>query len=328
MDPAMARRNYGHMAPEGPLVGGGMNRPTSQILAQFVAELGKGDALGLMALGPLKTPLVTQGRPTDTNSKQLYGEEDIAALMGFSNVQFGSQLQDIWACFNMSPGKSIDVYRWQIFARMKQWSYDHWIPINTSIYLEGKTIKAIVDLKFNPGEGVAHISSASKGLSIMSCQGRTSAKTKRIRKREEAIAVTENTRQLDKLLQLSKGVTRAPADNFWELKVNVSMFMSLVWVLFGSECDYYKGLQNVYATLELKEVMALKSSFTVEHCCRITWAILDNGQAYFYDVKTTLDFGGPDPPMFPNCISLTSCKMFAMPHSWIAQTFRRSGSTK
>jgi hypothetical protein len=77
------------------------------------------------------------------------------------------------------------------------------------------------------------------------------------------------------------------------------MFMSLVWVLFGSDCDYYKGLRNVYATLELKEVMALKSSFTVEHCCRITWAILDNGLAYFDDVKTTLDFWGPDPPMFP-----------------------------
>ncbi len=64
--------------------------------------------------------------------------------------------------------------------------------------------------------------------------------------------------------------------------------MSLVWVLFGSESDYYKGLRNVYATLELKEVMALKSSFTAEHCRRITWAILDNGWAYFDDVKTTL----------------------------------------
>jgi hypothetical protein len=79
---------------------------------------------------------------------------------------------------------------------MKQWPYDCWIPINTSIYLEGDTIKAIVDLKFNPGEGVAHILSASKGLSIMSCRGCTSAKTKCICKREEAIAATENTRHL------------------------------------------------------------------------------------------------------------------------------------
>ncbi len=131
----------------------------------------------------------------------------------------------------------------------------------------------------------------------------------------------ENTRQLDKLLWLSKGVTGAPADNFWELKVNIAMFMSLVWVLFGSECDYYKGLRNVYATLELKEAMALKSSFTAEHCRRITWAILNNGRVYFDDVKTTLAFRGPDPPMFPQlylidilqnvcCATLVNCANF------------------
>jgi hypothetical protein len=75
--------------------------------------------------------------------------------------------------------------------------------------------------------------------------------------------------------------------------------MSLVWVLFRLDCDYYKGLHNVYATLELKEVMAQKSSFTAEHCHRITWAILDNGRAHFDDVKTTLDFRGLDKPVFP-----------------------------
>ena len=118
-----------------------------------------------------------------------------------------------------------------------------------------------MELKFNPGEGVAHLSLADKGLSIMACRSRTSAETEQIRKREEALSATENTRQLDELLRLSKGVTRAPADNFWELKINIATFMSLVWVLFVSECDYYKGLHNVYAMLELKEVMAQKSSF-------------------------------------------------------------------
>ncbi len=94
----------------GPLAGGGMNRRKSQMLVQFVAELEKGVALGLTALGPLKTPLVTQGGTTDNKGKQLYGEEDIAALMGFSNIRLGSHLQDIWAYFNTSRGKSIDVY--------------------------------------------------------------------------------------------------------------------------------------------------------------------------------------------------------------------------
>ena len=146
-------------------------------------------------------------------------------------------------------------------APMNRWAHDRHIAIDSSVYLEGTTIKAILELKFNPGEGVAHLSSADKGLSIMACRNRTSAETEQIRKREEALSATENTRQLDELLRLSKGVTRAPADNFWELKINIAMFMSLVWVLFESKCDYYKGLCNMYATLKLKEVMAQKKQF-------------------------------------------------------------------
>ena len=118
--------------------------------------------------------------------------------------------------------------------------------------------------------------------------------TEQIRERKEALSATETTCQLDKLLRLSKGSTRAPADNFGELKMKIPMFMALVWVLFGSKCNYYKGLQNVYATLELKEVMAQKQSFTPDHCRRSTWAILDSGRAHFDNVKTTLDFRGPD----------------------------------
>jgi hypothetical protein len=90
-----------------------------------------------------------------------------------------------------------------------------------------------MELKFNSGEGFAHLSLADKGLTIMACQGRTSAEMEWIRKQEEALLATKNTSQLNELLRLSKGVTRAPADNFWELKSNIATFMALVWVLFG-----------------------------------------------------------------------------------------------
>ncbi len=76
--------------------------------------------------------------------------------------------------------------------------------------------------------------------------------------------------------------------------MNIAMFMSLVWVLFGSQCDYYKSLCQIIETLELKEVYVLKASFTAKNCHRITWAILDDGRAFFNNVKTTIDFTGPD----------------------------------
>ncbi len=182
---------------------------------------------------------------------------------------------------------------------MKQWAFDRRIQTNTSVYLEVETIKAIVVLRFNPGEGVAYITSASKGLSILACCTRTTTETKRICEQEQAVLATENTRQLDKLLRLSKGTTRAPADNFWELKANIATFMSLVWVLFDTECNYYRGPRKVYAALELKEVNALKAKFSPENCRYITWAILDDGRAFFDDVKTMPDFQGPEGVVYP-----------------------------
>jgi len=56
---------------------------------------------------------------SDIIKKQVYGEEDIAALMDFSHIQCGHQLQDIWTYVNSSQGKRIDVYKHQIMARMK-----------------------------------------------------------------------------------------------------------------------------------------------------------------------------------------------------------------
>ncbi len=170
------------------------------------------------------------------------------------------------------------------------WSYQRQIPIDTGDFLDVDLVKAIVELKFNPGEGVAHLNSAAKGLSILACRGRTSGEIERQKEREEALTATEKTRQLDEFLRLH---------TFLELKNNIATFMGLIWVLFGSDCDYYKGLRNVYATMDLRDVMAIKSHVTAEQCRCITWAIIDDGRSYFDNVKTTLDFSSGAGVVFP-----------------------------
>jgi hypothetical protein len=255
--------------------------------------------MGLMAWGPLANPTISQGGVGDGELKQGYSTEDIAALMGFACVHRGQDHPNIWEYFNKSKGKNIDNYCRHITTWMNQWAYDRRIKIDKSIYLEQDTITAIVDLKFNPGKGVAHLLSASKAFSILMCRARTSAETEHIQECEHAMVATEGTCQLDELLRLSKGVTRMPAKNFWELKINIATFMLLVWVLFSSECDYYKGLQQGHNTFEIKEIRLLKASFTPEHCRQVTWAILDNNRSYFNEVKTTLNFQGPDQIVFP-----------------------------
>ena len=110
---------------------------------------------------------------------------------------------------------------------MKQWAYDCRIQINQSIYLEQETAKAIVKLRFNTGEGVAHLASASKVLTILACQSRTTTETERVPEQEHALSAMENTRQLEELLRFTKGTTCAPADNFWKHKMNIATFMCL-----------------------------------------------------------------------------------------------------
>ena len=103
--------------------------------------------------------------------------------MGFAKTYRGSDLPDIWALFNATKGKNIDAYRRHLLARMKLWAYDRRIQIDQSIYLEQETVKAIVELRLNPGEGVAHLALASKGLTILACRARTTAETSKLRPR-------------------------------------------------------------------------------------------------------------------------------------------------
>ena len=74
---------------------------------------------------------------------------------------------------------------------MMEWGYDCQIPIDTGVFLDVEVVKAIVDLKFNPGEGVAYLNLAGKGLSILSCRGRTTGEIERLKECEEALMTTE-----------------------------------------------------------------------------------------------------------------------------------------
>jgi hypothetical protein len=134
----------------------------------MAAEVGKGIALELGALGPLQQDLTAHGTTSETELKG-YSKDDVPTLMGFSGINDGHALQPIWELFNTTRGKNIKAYWCHIVSRMNKWLFDRRIPIDTSIYLEKEMIKAIVDLWFNPDKGVAHLKMASKVLSILAC---------------------------------------------------------------------------------------------------------------------------------------------------------------
>jgi hypothetical protein len=58
-------------------------------------------------------------------------------------------------------------------------------------------IKDIINLQFNPSNGVTTYWSAEHGILILVCRPRGIAETERIRNQEHAVEVTKGTRLLD-----------------------------------------------------------------------------------------------------------------------------------
>jgi hypothetical protein len=271
---------------------------TADVITQAV---GQGLALGYQQLLPQRgapAPAAAggqAGRTTDTTS---YSADDVCAVMAFSGIEDPVDCQVIWTIFSEKK-KNIDACRRYLMKNMNEYAYDRRISINAGIYLEQEMMKAILDLRFNPGEGTAYVQSAAKGLSILCCRSRPNNETEKIKEREHALNATKNTRLFDEYLKYVKGATRQPAINFWDLKQNIATYMALLWVLFGDRCDYYLNIYKIHAIMDLAEVQQLRTKFTPEIVRRITWAIIDDGRSFFNTVLTQQDFDGRGVIVFP-----------------------------
>jgi hypothetical protein len=159
----------------------------------LAADIRKGVALGLKALGGSIAMGNLQSPTTEGDAKTRYTDDDIAAIMGFSHVHRGDQVQPIWATLNNAKQKNLNTFRRKLLSRMTDWGYDRRIPIDTGVFLDVDVVKSIVELKLIPRDGVAHLNSGGKGLLILSCQGCTTGEIKHLKEREEALTATEKT---------------------------------------------------------------------------------------------------------------------------------------
>ncbi len=103
---------------------------------------------------------------------------------------------------------------------MTDYAYNCRIVIDGGIYLEQDTMKSILDLRFNPGEGIAYVQSAAKRLSLLvCCRSRSNNETEEeIKERELALNATDQTRQFKDCVKYVKGtVAHQPASNYWDL---------------------------------------------------------------------------------------------------------------
>ena len=263
--------------------------------SDLATEVGRGIALGLQAVTNAGLALPGQGVKSAMASAgetaKIYSPDAIAAIKGFSGTADINQIPTIWATFQTT--KNVDVQRRHLHFGMEQWARSQGVEIDRGVFFEQKSIEDIVNLRFNPGQGVAQFKSAERGLSLLICRTRTPEEIERVRDREAAEQLTQATRVLEEALKLSRGDPRAPAGNYFELKLNVTTFCALLYVLFGGKCEYYRALLLIRNCMDTAGVYNIRQAYTPDICHRISWAIIDEGRSFFSTVMIQQDFAKP-----------------------------------
>ena len=269
----------------------------------LATQVGRGIAMGFQTF--TNAGLLAQGAgvragvtPSGETTK-IYSPDSIAALKGFSGTADVNELQPIWATFQTT--KNLDVQRRHIAYGMEQWARTHGVELDRGIYFEQKTIEDIINLRFNPGQGVAQFKSAEKGLSLLVCRSRTPEEIERVREKEQAEQLTQATRVLEEALKLQRGDPRAPANSYLELKLNITSYCALLHTLFGGRCSYYQALMRIRNCMDTSGVYNIRQAYTAEVCHRISWAIIDDGRSFFSTVLIQQDFEGQG-PIFPESL--------------------------
>ena len=123
--------------------------------------------------------------------------------MGFSYTSQVREVPPIWMTFQTT--KNVNVQRRHLQYGMEQWACTHGVEIDRGIFFEQKSLDDIVNLRFNPGQGVAQFRSAERGLSLLICRTRTPDEIEKVREKEAAEQLTQATRVLEEALKLSRG---------------------------------------------------------------------------------------------------------------------------
>ena len=111
-------------------------------------------AIGLALRTSLTPSGVTPTAIKDAEVVHPYTRDEYGLLMAFCNVVRACDIPSIWRHFAASKVKQVEIHRRQLQKHMEKWGHNYRTEINT-IFFEQKTIKDIINLRFNPGEGIA-----------------------------------------------------------------------------------------------------------------------------------------------------------------------------
>jgi hypothetical protein len=153
----------------------GVNGVDADIIMRAVDQ---GLALGYQHLLPQREVSTSpQGEgSTSKTSNSGFSANNVAAVMSYSGIDDPEDCQNIWTIF-ANKKKNVESCRQYLMKGIQDYGFWLRISMDNGIYLEQDTMKSILDLQFNSGEGVAHLQLAAKGLSILCCWAQGSHKT-------------------------------------------------------------------------------------------------------------------------------------------------------
>jgi hypothetical protein len=127
---------------------------------------------------------------TSKTSNSGFSADDVAAVMSYSGIEDPEDCQTIWTIF-ANKKKNVESCRQYLMKGIQDYGYRLRICVDNGMYLEQDTMKSILDLRFNPGEGVAYPQSVANGLSILCSQAWASHEMEEIKDREMALNQSE-----------------------------------------------------------------------------------------------------------------------------------------
>ena len=287
--PGAGSPSRGTIQPGVPQAQGGLQSGMAQLPPNFAQQMGTALALGLRAGGGIGATQPTASSHQRVEVGPLYSEDQVCTILALSGTSKIEEMAMVWRKFQET--KNTGARRHFIMKKLRQWSLDTNVPIDEGIYLDKKNIDDIAQLHLNPGQGIATFDSAEKGWSMLMCRPRSPAQIEKLKAKEKAELASAGNRNFQEEMELNQSDTPLyPAEDYHELKLNMGTITGLAAVFWTVKSPYYKHLLAAYNVMATPTVQAVRASFTPEICRRITWANIDEGRAYFAQVKTMEDF--------------------------------------
>ena len=148
---------------------------------------------------------------------------------------------------------------------MEEWGHNYRTEID-NIFFKQKTIEDIINLRFNPGEGIAQYRTCEQGISILVCRPRGITETERLRDVEHATEATRGTRTFKEASNLTTTKPRLPASTFHEVRRNIGTFCAFIHALCGSKCEYYLKLMDLKRIFDDSSTQTIKDAFNINVC--------------------------------------------------------------